>query len=165
MESRMRVAVVGLGNAGMTLHLPALAGIPDVTVVGATDLDAGRLAVATSRFRVPGFRDFDTMMVTAAPDVVVIGTPPTSHLDYCLRSLAAGAHVLCEKPFVASLAEADQVLDAARAANRRVALNHEFREMPIFRAVRDAVASGDTGGLVLAQVWQLMDLPPWAEPG
>jgi predicted dehydrogenase len=46
-----------------------------------------------------------------------------------------------------------------------VALNHEFREMPIFRAVRDAVAGGETGGLVFAQVWQLMDLPPWAEPG
>jgi predicted dehydrogenase len=36
--------------------------------------------------------------------------------------------------------------------------------MPIFRAVRDAVAE-DSGELVVAQVWQLMDLPPWAEPG
>jgi predicted dehydrogenase len=37
--------------------------------------------------------------------------------------------------------------------------------MPIFRAVRDAVDGGSTGELVFAQVWQLMDLPPWAEPG
>lgn len=160
----MRVAVIGLGNAGATLHLPALAGLSGVETVGAMDIDADRRAKAASTFGIPVFDSFDAMMETARPDVVMVGTPPDSHADYCLRSFAAGAHVLCEKPFVASLAEADIVLEAARAAGRRVALNHEFREMPIFRAVRDAVDSGESGGLVFAQVWQLMDLPPWAEP-
>ncbi|MES2304428.1 MAG: Gfo/Idh/MocA family oxidoreductase [Gemmatimonadota bacterium] len=161
----MRVVVIGLGNAGTTLHLPALAGLAGVATVGAMDLDADRRAKAAATFGVPVFDDFDVMMTTTKPDVVMIGTPPDSHADYCLRSFAAGAHVLCEKPFVASLAEADTVIAAARAAGRRLALNHEFREMPIFRAVRDAVGSGENGGLVFAQVWQLMDLPPWAEPG
>lgn len=161
----MRVAVIGLGNAGTTLHLPALAGLPGVETVAALDIDAERRAAALATFGVPVFDDFDTMIAEARPDVVMIGTPPGSHADYCLRSFTAGAHVLCEKPFVASLAEADRVLAAAQAAGRRVALNHEFREMPIFRAVRDAVDGGSTGELVFAQVWQLMDLPPWAEPG
>ncbi len=161
----MRVAVIGLGNAGTTLHLPALAGLAGAEAVGAMDIDAGRREKAKARFGVPVFADFDEMMAQSRPDVVMIGTPPGSHADYCLRSFAAGAHVICEKPFVSSLAEADQVIAAARSANRRLALNHEFREMPIFRAVRDAVGSGETGGLVFAQVWQLMDLPPWAEPG
>lgn len=161
----MRVAVIGLGNAGSTLHLPALAGLPGVTTVGAMDIDADRRAKTAARFNVPVYDSFDGMIASAKPDVVMIGTPPDSHAEYCLRSFAAGAHVICEKPFVASLAEADRVLAAARAAGRRIALNHEFREMPIFRAVRDAVDGGETGGLVFAQVWQLMDLPPWAEPG
>lgn len=161
----MRVAVVGLGNAGYTLHLPALAGIPSVQTVGAMDLDPGRRERAADRFRVPVFADFDDMLAAGKPELVVVGTPPRSHADYCLRALAAGAHVLCEKPFVSSLAEAERVLDAARRAGRRVALNHEFREMPIFRALREAADSGESGKLVFAQVWQLMDLPPWAEPG
>ncbi|MEO5798620.1 MAG: Gfo/Idh/MocA family oxidoreductase [Gemmatimonadales bacterium] len=161
----MRVAVIGLGNAGTMLHLPALAGLSGVEVVGAMDIDAARRAKAAATFKVPVFESFDVMMETGRPDVVMIGTPPDSHAAYCLRSFAAGAHVLCEKPFVASLAEADQVMAAARAAGKRIALNHEFREMPIFRAVRDAVDSGESGGLNFAQVWQLMDLPPWAEPG
>ena len=161
----MRIALVGLGNAGFTLHLPALAALREHQVVGATDLDAARRDRASSQFRVPLFDDFDGMIAGAKPDVVLIGTPPSSHADYCIRALASGAHVICEKPFVSSLAEADRVLAAARAAGKRVALNHEFREMPIFRAVRDAVASGESGGLNFAQVWQLMDLPPWAEPG
>lgn len=161
----MRVAIVGLGNAGFTLHLPALAGLPGVETVGAMDTDSERRTRAAGRFQVPVFADFDDMLAAGRPEVVIVGTPPSSHADYCLRALAAGAHVLCEKPFVSSLAEAEGVLEAARRAGRRVALNHEFREMPIFQAVRAAVGSGASGELVFAQAWQLMDLPPWAEPG
>jgi D-apiose dehydrogenase len=161
----MRVAVVGLGNAGATLHLPALAQIGTVSVVGVCDIDAGRREHAERQWQVPVFEDFDALLERARPELVIIGTPPDSHAPYCLRSLDAGAHVLCEKPFTSSLDEADEVIAAARAAHRQVALNHEFREMPIFRALRDEVGKPEVGPLVFAQVWQLMDLPPWKEPG
>jgi predicted dehydrogenase len=160
-----RVAVIGLGNAGYTLHLPALAGIASAEVVAGVDPAADRRDRAAAAFRIPVFADFDEMLAKAKPDVIVIGTPPDSHADYCLRSFAAGAHVICEKPFVSSLDEADRVIAAAKAAGRRIALNHEFREMPIFRALRDAAAQVAGEDVVFAQVWQLMDLPPWAEPG
>ena len=161
----MRVAVIGLGNAARTLHLPALAGIGGVEIVGGMDIDAARCQEAKAKFAIPVFSDFDEMVAKSKPELILVGTLPDTHANYCLRSFAAGAHVLCEKPFVSSLAEADQVLAAARSSNRRIALNHDFREMSIFRAVLDAAHSGDTGGLVFAQVWQLMDLPGWAEPG
>ncbi|MES2125022.1 MAG: Gfo/Idh/MocA family oxidoreductase [Gemmatimonadota bacterium] len=160
----MRVAVIGLGSAGTTLHLPALAGLPGLESVG-VDVNAERRAAAAATFGIPVFESLEALLAAGPPDVVVVGTPPDSHAEYCLRAFEAGANVICEKPFVSSLAEADQVLEAARAAGRRIALNHDFREMPIFRAVRDAVSSGETGSLVFAQVWQLMDMPPWAEPG
>jgi predicted dehydrogenase len=162
--TQTRVAVVGCGNAGATLHLPALAGIPSATVVGAVDIDEKRRSAAASRFGVPVFASLDAVLAEARPEVVIIGTPPDTHADFCLRALSAGADVICEKPFVSSLEEADRLIAAANAAGRRIALNHEFREMPIFRAVRDA-ASHERGGVVFAQAWQNMDLPPWAEPG
>src|SRR5215210_4091922 len=162
--SHFRVAVIGLGNAGHTLHLPALAGMSSASVVGAVDPEASRRDRAVASWKVPVFATFDEMLATAKPNVVVIGTPPDSHADYCMRSFAAGAHVICEKPFTSSIDEADAVIAAAAAAKRRVALNHEFREMPIFRALRDASVK-DGREVVFAQVWQLMDLPPWAEPG
>lgn len=96
----MRIALVGLGSAGYTLHLPALEGIREHPVVGAVDPDAARRNRAAERFKVPVFEDFDAMLSAAKPELVIIGTPPSSHADYCLRALAAGAHVLCEKPFV-----------------------------------------------------------------
>lgn len=160
-----RVAVVGLGNAGHTLHLPALAGIQDLaTVVGGCDVDAGRRDRAAAQWKVPVFDSFDDLISQTKPDVVIVGTPPASHVEHCVRALEAGAHVICEKPFASSIAEANSILAASAATGKRVALNHEFREMAIFRAIRDAADSAP-GGVVFAQAWQLMDLPPWAEPG
>ncbi len=159
-----RIAVVGLGNAGYTLHLPALQGIPDVTVVGGVDPDRARRKRAAERFRTEVFATFDEMVAAAAPNVIIIGTPPDTHAEYCLRSFAAGADVICEKPFASSVREANDVIAASSRMGRRIALNHEFREMPIFRALRTEVQRSKED-IVFAHVWQLMDLPPWAEPG
>jgi predicted dehydrogenase len=64
---------------------------------------------------------------------------------------------------VTTVEEADRVLDAAASAGRQVAVNHEFREKPIFKVVRERVDRGDYGRLVFAQIWQLMNMPPWEE--
>src|SRR5260221_14666537 len=66
----MRVAVVGLGNAGYTLHLPALAAIESVSVVGGCDVDPSRRERAARAFRIPVFDDFATMLSRASPDLV-----------------------------------------------------------------------------------------------
>lgn len=157
-----RVAVVGLGSAGATLHLPALAGISGVTLVGVVDPNEHQRAVVSSQYGVPGFAGMGEMLKQATPDVVIVATPPALHADQCIRALEAGAHVICEKPFVTSIAEADSVIRAAQSANRQVALNHEFREMPVFRAMRDHVACHE---VLFTQVWQLVDMPTSREVG
>ncbi len=160
----MKVAVLGLGNAGFDLHVPALLGLPGLDLV-AVDPDAARRARAAQHYRVPVAESFDAVIAAGVPDVVVVATPPDTHLAVCRRALEAGAHVLCEKPFAPSVAEGRLIAEAATRAGRRVALNHEFRVMPIFRAVRDQIGRPDVGDLVFVQAWQNMDLPPWKEPG
>jgi len=159
----MRIALVGLGDAGFHIHLPALAGIRSVRIVGACDPNPERRTRAARTYGVPVFADFDDMLAAGRPDVVVVGTPPDTHADYCLRAIAAGAHVICEKPFVSSLAQADHVLRDAERAQRGVAVNHQFGEMPIFRAVREQI--GHAGDVTFVQVWQLVDMPPSADSG
>ena len=90
-------------------------------------------------------------------DVVIVGTPPHLHAEHCIQGLEAGANIICEKPFVSSLAEATRILDVASVAGKQVALNHEFREMPIFQALERNVGKPGVGALNLVQVWQLMD--------
>ncbi|MEO8484477.1 MAG: Gfo/Idh/MocA family oxidoreductase [Acidobacteriota bacterium] len=161
----LRVVIIGLGEAGATIHLPAFTGLSGVQVVGACDTDSGRRKDAADRWHVPVFDDVAVMLRDTHPDVVAIATPPESHASLCLQAVAAGAHVFCEKPFVCTVAEADVVIAAAATAGRSVAVNHEFREMPIFRAMIDAVRSGRDGDLLFAQAWQQTDLPPWKEAG
>ncbi len=162
MTSTVRVALIGLGDAGLTLHLPALAQLPLATVVCALDPDVRRRQQAAQAFRIPVTESYDRLLASA-PDVVVGASPPDTHADYTLRALAHGAHVFCEKPFVSSLDQADAIIAAAVAHGRQVAVNHEFRHMPVFRAVIDGIAQD--GPLRFVQVWQMMDLPPWAEQG
>lgn len=147
------------------LHLPALSSLPSATLVGACDLDAGRRERAAAKWNVPMFSDYGDMLARAKPDVVVVATPPQHHVSACLDALAAGAHVICEKPLATTIAEGRRVLDAAQRAGRRVAMNYEFREMGIAGALRERVGAPGVGQLHFAHVWQSMDLPPWKEPG
>jgi predicted dehydrogenase len=160
----MKVGVVGLGNAARAMHLPALAALDEVELVGGCDLDAASREAAEQTHKIPTFDALDGLL-RAGPEAIVVATPPPAHAPVCIAALEAGVHVVCEKPLAPTLAQADQILAAAEASSARLALNHEFRCMPIFRAVRDQVGTPGTGRVVTAQAWQCMDLPPWAEPG
>ena len=160
----MRFGLVGLGWAAHGFHLPALATVPGASVVGGVDLDAAARERFAKTTGAATFESVDELLSVARPDVVVVGTPPDSHHALCLQSLAAGAHVLCEKPFVETTPQADEVIAAAADAGRGVAVNHEFRFKPAFRAVAERVGEPDVGRLVFTQIWQLMDLAPWDEP-
>jgi predicted dehydrogenase len=161
----VRVAVAGLGEAGATLHLPALAALPGASIVGICDPDERKRDAAATRWRVPAFDTLAEMLRSASPEVVIIATPPVTHAALCLQALGAGTHVVCEKPFVTTDAEAEAVIRAAQQAGRQVAVNHEFREMPIFRAVIDRARAGQNGRLVFAETRQFVNLPPWHDRG
>lgn len=160
----MRIAIIGLGWAARAFNLPALRVLDGAQLVGGYDGAQPRRESWERETGVPAFASLEALFERTEPEVVVVATPPQSHAELCVQALEAGAHVICEKPFVMDLDEADRVLAAARAASRHVAVNHEFREKPIFRALLDRIGSPEAGRLAFAQIWQLMDLAPWDEP-
>lgn len=160
----MRLGFAGLGWAARAFHVPAARRTPGADLAGGFDSSAEQRASWTTETQLPAYESFDELLEKGKPDVLVVATPPDSHTQLALDALAAGLHVLCEKPFVATVADADRVLAAAEQASRQVAVNHEFREKPIFKAVKDKIGAEDTGRLVFTQIWQLMNLAPWDEP-
>ena len=152
------------GRAARLYHLPALKQLDGLVAVGGVDLSAEQRASWERETGIPAYETLDELLAKARPEVVVVATPPESHADICIDVLEAGAHVVCEKPFVTSVKEADRVLAAAAATGHGVVVNHQYREQPIFRALRDRVASNEYGRLAFCQMWQLMDLAPWNEP-
>ena len=160
----MRYGFVGLGWAARGFHIPALAQVPGAVVVGGCDTSAEQRTAWESEVEKPAYESLEELVAAGRPDVIVLATPPDSHAELCRAALELGAHVICEKPFVSTVEEADAVLATAEATGRRVAVNHEFREKPIFKAIKQRIGSAEAGRLVFCQIWQLMDLAPWDEP-
>ena len=160
----MRLGFIGLGWATRSFHLPALPQVPGATVVSGCDPSAERRAWFQGETGAVAFETVEELLAGPEFDVAVIATPPQSHADLCVKALEAGRHVFCEKPFVSTLEEADRVLAAAAAAGRHVAVNHEFREKPMYKVLKERIGAPDVGRLVFCQIWQLMDLAPWDEP-
>lgn len=158
----MRFGFIGLGRAARLYHLPAVRALPGAEVLGGFDASEEQRA---AWLKLTGLATYESVeqLLAREPDIVVVATPPASHADLCVQALEAGAHVICEKPFVTSTEEGDRVLAAAAAAGRHVAVNHQYREKPIFTAVRNAVREETYGRLAFCQLWQLMNLAPWEE--
>ena len=160
----MRFGIIGLGWAAGAFHLPALKTVPGAEVVGGCDPSEEQQVAFGKATGVPVYASLDELLEKGRLDAVVIATPPSSHRDLCLQALEGGAHVICEKPFVETVAQADEVIAAADAAGLQVAVNHQYRSKKIFDAVRRRVGAPDVGELAFCQIVQLMDLTPWEEP-
>ena len=134
-------------------------------LVAAADPDtAGREYMHRAAPGVRTYADAEALLGVERPDVVIVATPPHTHHDLCLLALKAGAHVLCEKPFVGSPAEADEVIAAARAGPR-VAVNHQYRYLPFYEQAARRLRQGEFGRLYFVQAQQRMFLTPEQEAG
>lgn len=160
----LRTAIFGLGGAAERIHLPACRDVSGIDVVAACEpIDELRRRVA-DRFSIPHvYEDAETLLAERKPDLVIVGTPPDSHHALCRAALEAGAHVLCEKPFTASLEEADDLLETARRVGRMLRVNNQYRYMPIYSETRRRIEAGDFGELFAMQAHQQMFHPPEAE--
>jgi predicted dehydrogenase len=160
----MRVAVFGLGGVAERIHLPACRAVEGLEVVAACEPDPLRRERVGRRFAIPAlYADAETLLDRERPDLVLVGTPPDSHHGLSRLALLAGAHVLCEKPFVSSLEEADELIETASRVGRTVRVNNQYRYMPIYAETRRRIEAGDFGEPYLAQFWQQMFHPPRKE--
>lgn len=159
-----RVALLGLGTVAEQIHLPACVLLPDARVVAACEPDPERKIRVGRRFGIRTlYSDAATLLNEERPDIVIIGTPPDSHRDLCLLALEHDAHVFCEKPFVRSVAEADEVIAAAERRQLSVVVNNQYRFMKIYRYTQERIANGEYGRPFLIQCWQQMFHPPSKE--
>jgi predicted dehydrogenase len=110
----IRVGVLGAGAIAQVAHLPVLRRLPGVEVVGICDNDVGKAQALAARFEVKDtYDDIEEVLRYANVDVVVICTPNHLHEIHIVSALAAGAHVLCERPLALTLAGVERVLQAS----------------------------------------------------
>jgi predicted dehydrogenase len=143
--TEVRVGIVGAGGifAQHALAIGELAG--RARIVGLCELDSGRRADAAACYAIPfGCRDHRELVERRDVDLIVVCTPPSLHAPVVIDALAAGKHVICEKPLAHTLADADAIIEAARAAPGRLSVVYQFRYLPV---VRRTLWLRDTGAL------------------
>ena len=149
-----KVGITGSGF-GVRAHLPAFAAHPDFEVVAlASPHNAQR--IAEERGVPHAFASCKELLAGCEVDVVSIAAPPFTHHDDVLAALAAGKHVLCEKPFALNVAQAQEMLEAAKRAGTATAVMHEFRWVPQRLAIKELIENGHLSPLREIEIAQLM---------
>jgi len=98
------------------------------------------------------YGDYDSVFADPAVDAVVVAVPPAFHLDLTLRALAAGKHVLVEKPAFLSAADYATVRDAAARAGRVVLVGENDHYKPLVTTLRRLLADDVIGEMVFLQL-------------
>lgn len=93
-------------------------------------------------------------------DAVYISTTNERHLPQAMAAIAAGKHVLCEKPLAMSVADAVTMVRAADAAGLTFGTNHHLRNAGTHLAIRDLIQSGRIGKVLSVRVFHAVHLPP-----
>ncbi|SHN39407.1 Gfo/Idh/MocA family protein [Cryptosporangium aurantiacum] len=156
MTDRIRAGVIGVGFMG-TVHTRAIrqAGGVLSRVVGASP-DSSRRAAEKLRPEL-ATETVEELLAADDVDVVHICTPNVTHAPLVRAALAAGKHVVCEKPLAVSAADAQELLDLATAAGVTATVPFVYRFYPTVREARARVAAGSTGPIRLLHGSYLQD--------
>ncbi|MBO9604451.1 MAG: Gfo/Idh/MocA family oxidoreductase [Paenibacillaceae bacterium] len=152
-NSRFGIGIIGCG-AISSAHWTGYEALADECKIKAVcDLDEKRARQLADRgVDVDSYDDYRELLVRDDIHVVSICTPPSYHRQPVLDALRAGKHVLVEKPFGASLQECDEMIEAARACDRKLVVTFQYRYRRDFNQMRHLLACGAIGVVVFAQM-------------
>ncbi len=130
-------------------------------VVSVVSSDAARGQAYAERHGIPrAFTALDAALADPDTDAVYISTTNEKHHPQALAAIAAGKHVLCEKPLAMTLDEAREMVAAAAARGVTFATNHHLRCSGSHRAIRDLIAQGRIGRVLSLRIFHAVHLPP-----
>jgi predicted dehydrogenase len=144
--NKLRVAVIGAHTWAQKAHLPGYAADERVDLVAICDVDRERAEIMGQTFgarRV--YTDHRKMLASEALDMVDVCTPTDTHLALSRDVIAAGKHVLCEKPIARDAADAFALSREAAAAKVRSKVGFTFRYSPALRQIRSWIEDGTLG--------------------
>jgi predicted dehydrogenase len=172
---KLKVGIAGLGFMGVT-HYNAYQRIPGVTVAALADEDpvrrsgdwtkvGGNFGGNAGKVDLSGVKTFETyaeMVKDDDLDLIDICLPTPFHKNAVLTALAAGRHVVSEKPITLTVKDADEMLAAAKKAKRHFFVAQVLRYFPEYRFLKEAHETGKYGKLVAAHFRRIIAKPAWS---
>ncbi len=165
MDQKVRIGIIGSGGIAQGCHMPGYASISDqCEMVAVCDDNPDTAREAAEKFSVPKtYSDYRELLKDPEIDAVSVATPNKFHLEPTLLALAAGKHVLCEKPLAMNAGEARQMCRAARESKKilQVALQQRFSGP--MRFMKEFIEAGHMGDIYYARAQALRrrGVPGW----
>lgn len=150
-RNKRKLALVGTGIRGTTFWgkriLEQYADL--VEFVGLCDINPGRLDFGKSYIGAdcPVFTDFDLMMTTVKPDLLIVTTVDATHHEFIIKGLDLGCDVLTEKPLTTDEIKCQGILDAERRSGKKLIMGFNYRWAPHFSKLKELLAVERVGKL------------------
>ena len=164
---RWRVAGINFEHSHMGDNLRMAFEHPEVEVVGISDTDPLRMAWAIERFEIEDarvFSDYRQCLEQTRPDVVLMCPATAAHAQWTGLVAPYGVHILMEKPFASTLAEADAMI-AAMPADRQLAINWPLAWYPSHRTAKRLIDEGRIGAVIEVHYYDGNRGPLWHVAG
>lgn len=156
---RVRLAVIGVGAWGKN-HARVFSELDEVDLVSIVDRDIERAKVFAKKFNASYYQTVQEMLTSEAIDAVTICTPTVTHTDIALEVIAAGKHLLIEKPMTDTVQQAQRIIDTAKDANAILMIGFVERFNPSVQTAAEVIDKGSLGELVLGSARRLGPFVP-----
>lgn len=148
MTAQLRFGLIGCGRVAPR-HAESLMSLPDARLVAVADIKESRVQRFATQYHAAPHYDYRALLDQPDIDVVTICTPSGLHAQMAIDALAAGKHVLVEKPIALSLDDANRMIAAATAADRKLCVVLQNRYNPPMQDLKKLVVEGRLGRLLL----------------
>src|SRR5690606_29921948 len=138
MNKTYKIGLIGFSIGGQVFHAPFIAGNPSLELYKVTARKAEQQELLASRYpEAIAVSTVEDIIDDAAVDIVVVATSNDVHFSLAKRALEAGKHVVVEKPFTITTAEADELIALAEAKGLLLTVHHNARFHSDFKTVKE----------------------------
>lgn len=159
MPENLRIGLIGCGGLGRA-QAKITADEPGVELAAVSDVNLQSAQEVAAQHDVPVAVDSHRKLLELGLDAVLVVTPTFTHKQVCLDAARAGVHVFCEKPMATSVADCEEMIQAARAAQVQLMIGFVMRFYPAYVEMKRRIDAGDIGEVRLTWAVRMGGRPP-----
>lgn len=162
----IKLAIIGCGGIANGKHMPSLAKLSNVEMIGFCDIEIARAEKAAKEYGVEDakiYEDYRDLLQNEEIEVVHVLTPNDSHAEISIAALNAGKHVMCEKPMAKTANEARLMVEAAKRSGKKLTIGYNNRFRPDSQHLHNLCERGDLGEIYYAKAHAIRRraVPTW----
>jgi predicted dehydrogenase len=166
MSKTYRIAIIGCGGIANGKHMPSLSKLKNVEMVAFCDIIVDKANEAAEKYgkgEKKVYENYKEVLKDKSIDIVHVCTPNDSHAEIAVAALAAGKHVMCEKPMAKTAKDARLMVEAARRSGKKLTIGYNNRFRPDSQHLHKLCEDGELGEIYFAKAHAIRRraVPTW----